>query len=294
MIKNLYQKTKTSASKRPLLSLEVFPPKQDTDISVIYNTLDKMKVLQPDFISVTYGANGSTRHRTVEIASYIQNSCHIEALSHLTCAALDESVLLDYLNQLKQANVKNVLALRGDLPNDMTKEEFDARYFQHAKDLIHAIPKHPGGSVGAACYPEIHPESKNRESDIAFLKEKVDAGADFLITQLFFDNYIFYDFMEHIQKAGINVPVSAGIMPITSISQIQRIVSLSGSQVPSSLSHILAKYQDSPEDVKKAGLEYAAIQIDGLVQNNVDGIHLYTMNKFETAKTIFEADFESY
>lgn len=282
MIKNLYKK------KKPVISLEVFPPKEDTDISVIYNTLDKMKELDPDFISVTYGANGSTRHRTVEIASYIQNTLGCEALAHLTCATLDEAVLLDYLNQLKEANVKNVLALRGDMPKDMTREKFEGRHFQYAKNLIDTIPKHPLGSIGAACYPEIHPESLNQADDIAHLREKVDAGADFLITQLFFDNFIFYDFMEQVEGAGIKVPVSAGIMPITSISQIQRIVKLSGSQVPSSLAHILAKYQDNPEDVKKAGLEFASIQIDGLIQNGAAGIHLYTMNKFETADVIFK------
>lgn len=281
MIKNLYKK------KKPIISLEVFPPKEDTDISVIYNTLDKMKELRPDFISVTYGANGSSRHRTVEIASYIQNTLGCEALAHLTCAALDEAVLLDYLSQLKEANVKNVLALRGDMPKDMTRAEFESRHFRYAKNLINAIPKHPLGSIGAACYPEIHPESLNQADNIAHLKEKVDAGADFLITQLFFDNFIFYDFMEQLERAGIKTPVSAGIMPITSISQIQRIVRLSGSQVPSSLAHILAKYQDNPEDVKKAGLEFASIQIDGLIQNGTAGIHLYTMNKFETADIIF-------
>lgn len=281
MIKNLYQR------KRPVLSLEVFPPKPDIDISVIFRTLDQMKTLRPDFISVTYGASGSNRDRTVEIASYIQNTCGIEALAHLTCAALDEAVLLDYLNQLKEHNVKNVLALRGDLPRDMTPEDFESRFFRYAKNLIEAIPKHPSGSVGAACYPEVHPESPNAEADIAFLKEKVDAGADFLITQMFFDNNIFYDFMELAQKAGIHAPISAGIMPITSISQIQRIVRLSGSQVPTALSHAMAKYQDSPEDVKKAGLEFAAIQVDDLLQNDVDGVHLYTMNKMETAEYIF-------
>lgn len=282
MIKTLF------TQKKPVFSLEVFPPKEDTDISVIYKALDKMKEFHPDFISVTYGAGGSTRSRTVEIASYIQNTCHIEAVAHLTCAALNEEILQDYLNQLKAANVKNVLALRGDLPKDMTKEAFDNRTFRYAKNLIEAIHKHPLGSVGAACYPEVHPESANQEADIAFLKEKADAGTDFLITQLFFDNYLFYDFAERARKAGIHIPISAGIMPITSIAQIQRIVKLSGSQVPSSLSHILAKYQDNPEDMKKAGIEFAAIQIDGLIRNGVDGIHLYTMNKPEIAGAILE------
>lgn len=289
MIKNIYKEKNLGAPRKPVFSLEVFPPKENTDISVIYNTLDKMKELHPDFISVTYGANGSTSKRTVEIASYIQNNCGVEALAHLTCAALDEPTLLNYLDRLKTANVKNVLALRGDKPQDMTQEEFDRRTFRYAKNLIEAFPKHPQGSIGAACYPEVHQEALSADADIAFLKEKVDAGADFLITQLFFDNYIFYDFMEKIEKAGIHIPVSAGIMPITSISQIQRIMQISGSKVPDSLTHILKKYQDNPEDMKKAGLEFAAIQIDGLIKNNVHGIHLYTMNKFETAEGIKKA-----
>ena len=282
MIKSLYQQKKT------VFSLEVFPPKENTDITTIYHTLDSMKKLKPDFISVTYGANGSTRHRTVDIASYIQNTCKVEAVAHLTCVALDDTTLASYLEQLKNANVKNVLALRGDMPKDMTREAFDNRHFKYAKNLIQAIPKHPKGSVAAACYPEVHPESPNKDMDISFLKEKVDAGADFLITQLFFDNNIFYDFMERVHKVGISAPVSAGIMPITSISQIQRIVTLSGSQVPTTLARMLAKYQNNPEDVKKAGLEFASTQINDLIQNKVDGIHLYTMNKLETADTILK------
>lgn len=281
MIKNFYRE------KKPVFSLEVFPPKEAADISVTYNALDEMKKLQPDFISVTYGAGGGTRKRTVEIASYIQNTCQIEALAHLTCAALDEAALAAYLEELQKANVKNVLALRGDMPKDMTKEAFDNRCFLHAKHLIEAIPKHAGSSIGAACYPEVHPEASSKEADISFLKEKEEAGADFFISQLFFDNYIFYDFMERVQKAGIRLPISAGIMPITSLSQFQRITRFSSSGVPDSLSRILTKYQDSPEDIKKAGLEFSAIQIDGLVQNGVDGIHLYTMNKPDVAASIY-------
>lgn len=169
----------------------------------------------------------------------------------------------------------------------MTKEAFDNRCFLHAKHLIEAIPKHAGSSIGAACYPEVHPEASSKEADISFLKEKEEAGADFFISQLFFDNYIFYDFMERVQKAGIRLPISAGIMPITSLSQFQRITRFSSSGVPDSLSRILTKYQDSPEDIKKAGLEFSAIQIDGLVQNGVDGIHLYTMNKPDVAASIY-------
>ncbi|MEG1742192.1 MAG: methylenetetrahydrofolate reductase [NAD(P)H] [Acetivibrio sp.] len=282
MIKNLYQNKKT------VFSLEVFPPKKDSDISSIYKALDALKELGPDFISVTYGAGGSTSKKTLDIASYIQNQCAIEAVAHLTCAELDPSSLQTFLDQLRDHKVKNVLALRGDVPKEMSEKDFNQRVFTYAADLVRCIRKNPFGSIGGACYPETHPQALSSEADIHYLKEKVDTGIDFLVTQLFFDNTVFYNFMEQIRKIGVTVPVSAGIMPITSASQIRRIVELSGSQVPASLSHLVAKYADSAEDMKKAGLEFATAQIEDLLQNNVDGIHLYTMNKVDVSQTIYQ------
>jgi len=282
MIKQLYQK------QEPVFSLEVFPPKKDSDIDLIYTALDSLKELNPDFISVTYGAGGSTSKKTIEIASYIQNTLNIEAVAHLTCAELDESSLQIFLDELKARKVKNILALRGDIPSGMSKEEFNQRVFTHACDLISHINKNPFGSIGAACYPETHPQALSSDADIINLRNKVDTGVDFLITQLFFDNGMFYNFLEKARKAGITTPISAGIMPITSASQIQRIVELSGSAVPTKLSHLVSKYADRPEDMKKAGLEFATMQIEDLLTHQVNGIHLYTMNKVDVSQTIFK------
>lgn len=282
MIKKLYQQNK------PVFSLEVFPPKKDSDIQTIYDALDEMKPLNPSFISVTYGAGGGTSKKTLDIASYIQNSLDIEAVAHLTCVALNEESLQAYLDELKEKKVKNVLALRGDVPKDMSPEAFANRTFMHASDLVSHIRKNPIGSIGGACYPETHPDALSPQDDINCLKKKVDAGVDFLITQLFFDNDIFYRFMENVRAAGIEAPVSAGIMPITTASQIRRIVELSGSEVPSLLAHMVAKYADRPEDMKKAGLEFATMQIEDLLSHQVDGIHLYTMNKPDVSRTIYK------
>lgn len=282
MIKNLYKNKKT------IFSLEVFPPKTTDSLEKLYDCLDSFQTLKPDFISVTYGAGGSTSRKTIDIASYIQNTCRIEALAHLTCAALNETTLQEFLDTLKEHQVKNVLALRGDMPKDMTQEEFDRRAFLHASDLIAAILKNPFGSIGGACYPETHPEAASSAEDIAHLKLKAAAGADFFITQLFFDNNVFLSFMESLSKAGIDIPVSAGIMPITKTTQIKRIVELSGARLPTEMSHILSKYRDNPQDLKKAGLDYATRQIMDLLRRGVDGIHLYSMNQPDIAAAIYQ------
>ena len=282
MIKNLYK-------EKMVCSMEVFPPKKDSDIQTIFTALDAMKELHPDYISVTYGAGGSNSRKALDIADYIQNTCHIEAVAHLTCAALTPEKLEEFLEELKKKKVKNVLALRGDKPLDMTTEEFEGRYFTYASDLVKAIQKHPMGSIAGACYPEIHPESENRAEDIAHLKEKVEAGVDFLVTQMFFDNAVFYEFLEEAGKGGIHVPVSAGIMPITKANQIRNMVELSGSRIPADMSHMVAKYKDNPEDLKKAGIDYAIRQIEDLKKHGADGIHLYSMNRPEVAAAIFRA-----
>lgn len=282
MIKHLYEKQK------PVFSLEVFPPKKDSDIALIYQALDSLKELNPDFISVTYGAGGSTSKKTIEIASYIQNKCNIESVAHLTCAELNETSLQTFLDELRTHKVKNILALRGDIPKGMLIEEFNQRIFTHASDLVSHIRKNPFGSIGGACYPEVHPEATSLETDIINLKKKVVTGVDFLISQLFFDNDIFYRFLEKTKNAGITIPISAGIMPITSASQIRRIVELSGSEVPTKLSHLVSRYADNPEDMKKAGLEFATKQIEDLLSHQVSGIHLYTMNKVDVSQTIFK------
>lgn len=282
MIKNIYRQGKT------IFSFEVFPPKKEEEFNDIYNTLNKLKTLNPDFISVTYGAGGSNSKKTAAIASYIKNSCNIEPIAHLTAVAMDEAFLTDFINELKEKGVCNVLALRGDRPRDMSDEAYANRRFLHAEDIIRIIRRESDICIAGACYPEIHPESESRESDLYYLKQKVDTGVDFLITQMFFNNHKFYKFRELAEKKGIHVPISAGIMPITSAKQLGTSVTLSGTSVPGELSSLVAKYADAPEDLRKAGIEYAVKQIEDLIANNVNGIHIYTMNKADTAKEIME------
>lgn len=282
MIKNIYRQGRT------IFSFEVFPPKKEEEFNDIYNTLNKLKTLNPDFISVTYGAGGSNSKKTAAIASYIKNSCDIEPIAHLTAVAMDEAFLTDFINELKEKGVSNVLALRGDRPRDMSDEAYANRRFLHAEDIIRIIRLESDICIAGACYPEIHPESESRESDLYYLKQKVDTGVDFLITQMFFNNHKFYKFRELAEKKGIHVPISAGIMPITSAKQLGTSVTLSGTSVPGELSSLVAKYADTPEDLHKAGIEYAVKQIEDLIANNVDGIHIYTMNKADTAKEIME------
>ena len=283
MIKDLFHKN------RPTYSLEVFPPKKDADVSVIYDALDEFKALHPSFISVTYGAGGNTAENTFAIASYIQNQCGIEALTHLTCAAIpDELFLKNFLTNLYRNGIHNLLALRGDKPQWMSEEQFSQRYYEHASDLTRDVKKAYDFSVAGACYPEIHPEAADLQEDIAHLKEKVEQGVDFLITQLFYDNDVFYRFLEEVRKAGIDVPVLPGLMPITSIKQVKNIVQMSGTKLTADLTEAIQKYKDSPADFKNAGLEYSKRQMQGLLAHGVDGIHLYSMNKVEIAKAIYE------
>lgn len=285
MIKDNYNKKKT------VFSCEVFPPKRNDDIYDIFKTLDEIKLLNPDFISVTYGAGGSNSKKTATIAAYIQNICEVDALAHMTAVGLDDNSLMELLEELNRKQVQNVLALRGDKPRTMTDEEFDARYYKHASDLIKVIKDKSDMFIAAACYPESHPESKSKEEDISYLKLKADLGVDSFITQMFFDNDILYRFMDDIRKAGISVPVHAGIMPITKVNQLGTSVSLSGSSVPKKLSNLIAKYAEDPEGMKKAGTEYAIEQVTDLIKHGVDGIHIYSMNKSDVTTEIYKAAF---
>lgn len=276
------------SQKQPTLSFEVFPPKKDGEFETAYAVLNALSTLHPDFISVTYGAGGSKSKKTIEIASYIQNTLKLPALAHLTCVGSLKSDILQICSQLKEAGIFNVLALRGDRPKDMSDEQFENREFGHASDLMHFLHTETTMHFAGACYPEKHYESFSLESDLNHLKEKQDAGAEFLITQLFFDNDYFYNFREKAAKKGITIPVCAGIMPITTAKQLGTTVSLSGSSVPKALADLIAKYGESPEDMRKAGIDYAIRQIRDLKENAVDGIHIYTMNKPETASAIVE------
>lgn len=283
MIKDIFQTGKT------VLSCEVFPPKRNDDIYGIFRTLDEIQPYHPDFISVTYGAGGGTSKKTATIAAYIQNICEIEALAHLTSVAMDEDFLRQMVHELNKKGVHNVLALRGDQPKDMSDEVFQNRCFQHASDIIPIIRDASQGDIciAAACYPEKHPESASVEEDLLHLRQKADTGVNFFITQMFFDNSKFLKFRDAARTHGIQTPISAGIMPITSAKQIGTSVQLSGSSIPTELSNLFAKYGDNPEDMRKAGIEYAIRQIHELIQEKADGIHIYTMNKSDVTREIF-------
>ena len=277
MIKDIYSKGKT------VFSFEVFPPKKNEEIYDLYKTLDTLTTLHPDFISVTYGAGGSNSKKTAAIAAYIKNICEIEPIAHMTAVAMDEAFLKQLLNELQEKGIHNVLALRGDRPRDMSDEDYENRHFRYAEDIIKIIKQQSDICVAAACYPEMHPESLSRETDLQYLKQKIDCGVNFLITQMFFDNEQFYRFREEAHKQGICIPISAGIMPVTSARQLGTSVSLSGTSVPQALSNLVAKYADNPADLRKAGIDYAINQINDLIDNDIDGIHIYTMNKAATA-----------
>ena len=272
-------------SKKVTLSFEVFPPKKKENLESIKQTACDLTKLNPDFISVTFGAGGSTQGYTEEIAEAIQNA-GTTALAHLTCVRSTKDALDYTINTLKEKGISNVLALRGDLPKDaVTGENVFPSGCSHASDLV-SILKEQGMCVGGACYPEGHPESKSRDADIEILKYKVDAGVDFLTTQMFFDNDMLYSFLYRLQSAGIHVPVLAGIMPITNANQVSRMIDLSNAYIPRKLLAICDRFKDSPEAMMQAGIAYATDQIIDLISNGVRGIHIYTMNKAEIASAI--------
>lgn len=276
-------------TNRPVYSLEVFPPKKDADVTVIYDALDQFKMLHPDFISVTYGAGGNTVENSFAIASYIQNQCGVEALTHLTCAAIQDKLsLTNFLTNLYRNGIRNLLPLRGDKPQWMSDEQFASRYYNHASDMIADVKETYEFGIAGACYPEVHQEAANLKEDIKNLKIKVDTGVDFLITQLFYDNETFYHFLDEVRKAGIEVPVLPGLMPITSAGQVKNIVGMSGTKIPEEFLKQIDRYKDNREDLKKAGIEYTRKQMEDLLKHGANGIHLYSMNKVEIAKAIYE------
>lgn len=278
-IKDLY------GQKKPVISFEVFPPKKDTDIASIYMALGKIAGLEPDFVSVTYGAGGAGDvNRTCEIASAIKKGCEVEALAHLTCVRADKARIRELLDELAAKGIQNVLAMRGDFPADGTAAlSSDYRY---ASDLIREVKDRGDFCIGAACYPEGHIDCGSFDEDITHLKEKQDAGADFLITQLFFDNNLFWRFLENARAAGVMLPVSAGVMPILSRSQIERMIFMCGASLPSAIIRLLHKYENDPADLRKAGIEHAARQMEDLVAGGADGVHAYTMNHPDIAATV--------
>lgn len=272
-------------AKKTVFSFEVFPPKRDIPVETVYPTLDELSQLHPDFISVTCGAGGTGGNRTVEVATYIkQLGC--ETAAHMPCIYLTEEAALQNLKELKEAGIETILALRGDEVPGRER----AHVFEHASDLVAFIKeKEPDFNVIGACYPEGHTEAKTLAADVRNLKTKVDAGVNELISQLFFDNTMFYRFLERCEIAGINVPIEAGIMPVTNKAQIERMVSMCGATLPVKFQRAIAKYGDKPEAMRDIGIAYAIDQIADLLANGVDGIHVYTMNNPYIAKKIAEA-----
>ncbi|MBP3420724.1 MAG: methylenetetrahydrofolate reductase [NAD(P)H] [Lachnospiraceae bacterium] len=283
MIKNLFE------TKKPTISFEVFPPKKDDEFEGVYATLDKLSELHPDFISVTYGAGGSRSKKTVEIASYIKNTLGIEALAHMTCVGNKKEDIDKVCEELVAANIDHVLALRGDRPAYMTDEQYESRDFAYANELITYMKSKTDLHIAGACYPEKHFEAMSKRADIANLKNKVATGCDFLITQLFMNNDVFYDFQEKCLANGITIPICAGIMPITSAKQVATTISLSGTSIPKAFSDLVARYGDNPEDMRKAGIDYAIRQILDLKEYGADGIHIYSMNKPKMTAEIMNA-----
>lgn len=269
-----------------VLSFEVFPPKPNADEAVIYEALDRLSVLRPDFISVTYGAGGGKNgEKTVQIAADLKNKYGIESAAHLPCTGINEEEAVKILDEFKEKGIENILALRGDISSDTVIKG----RFSHANELIEFIKERYDFNVIAACYPEGHSESKSIAEDIHNLKRKTDSGASHLITQLFLDNRYFYEFRERAAIAGINVPISAGIMPVTNKAQIERMVELCGISLPKKFMKIIERYENDPVALRDAGIAYAVDQIVDLISCDTDGIHIYTMNNYQTARRIYEA-----
>lgn len=272
------------AKKEPTLSFEVFPPKTSDVYESVEKATNEIAALHPDFMSVTYGAGGGTSQYTTEIAANVSNKHGVTSLAHLTCVNATKEKLDTQLENLKAAGIENILALRGDLPPGVT--DTTDWVYKHASELVPIIKEHGDFCIGGACYPEKHPESANIAEDIENLKKKVDAGCEFLTTQMFFDNNIFYNYLYKIREAGIKVPIVAGIMPVTNAKQMARIIKLSQAFIPRRFVSILDKYENNPAAMRQAGIAYATDQIIDLLANGINAIHIYTMNKPQTAAKI--------
>jgi methylenetetrahydrofolate reductase (NADPH) len=264
------------------MSFEVFPPKKEADVPGLRDVLRQLAGLKPDFISVTHGAGGTgATGKTADAASFIQNECGITALAHLTCAGSSKASIMEALEHLKSIGMRNILALRGDAFGS-------APDYTYASQLIEDIKGFGGFCIGAACYPEGHVDCESLDGDICNLRLKQEAGADFLITQLFFDNAVFFAFLEKIRAAGVTLPVSAGVMPILSRAQVEKMIYMCGASLPSVIVKLLGKYADDPESLRAAGIERAAEQVLDLIRGGAEGVHIYTMNKPEIAKRASE------
>lgn len=269
------------------LSFEVFPPKNETSFESVREATEEIARLRPAFMSVTYGAGGGTSQYTLSIAKNIKERYGVPTLEHLTCVSSTRQTVRQKIQEIRAAGIENVMALRGDIPKEREGEDRSAWDYRYAIDLVQELKcDNPDFCIGGACYPEIHPESENQKEDIRYLKEKVDAGCDFLTTQMFFDNNLLYNFLYKIREAGICVPVIPGIMPITNANQVARAIQLSGSFMPQRFKSLVDKFGSDPAAMKQAGIAYATDQIIDLYANGITNVHVYSMNKPDVAEKI--------
>lgn len=275
---------------KPSFSFEFFPPKTDAGVASLLRTVEELAPLEPGFVSVTYGAGGSTRDRTVDLVTHIKQQTGIEAMAHLTCVGHTRDELRDVLRRLDAAGIENVLLLRGDPPQGQTTFEPVPGGFRYAEELVRFVREEDFNfCLGGACYPEGHVETASREDDLKHLKAKVDAGMDFVVTQLFFDNAFYFDFVERARRAGINVPIVPGIMPITNYEQVQRFTRMCGATVPMRLALQMERVKDQPDAVVQLGVAHATVQCMELLSRGVPGIHFYTLNKSPATRMIVGA-----
>ena len=269
------------------LSFEVFPPKTESSFESVKTATEEIAKLKPSFMSVTYGAGGGTSKYTLDIAKNIKELYGVPTLAHLTCVSSTKETVQQKIKEIKEAGIENVMALRGDIPQELEGVDRSGWDYQYAADLISELKDaNTDFCIGCACYPEIHPESANQKEDIKHLKEKVDAGCDFITTQMFFDNNLLYNFLYKIREAGITVPVIPGIMPITNANQVERAIKLSGSFMPQRFKSLVDKFGSNPAAMKQAGIAYATDQIIDLYANNITNVHVYSMNKPDVAAKI--------
>ncbi len=271
------------------VSFEVFPPKTESNFDSVKHATEEIAKLRPAFMSVTYGAGGGTSKYTLDIAKNIKEQYGVPMLAHLTCVSSNRKTVQERICDIKNAGIENVMALRGDIPQELINEDRSKWDYHHAIELVRELKESNSEfCIGGACYPEIHPESSNQKEDIKYLKEKVDAGCDFLTTQMFFDNNLLYNFLYKIREAGITVPVMPGIMPITNANQVDRAIKLSGSFMPQRFKSLVDKFGYNPEAMKQAGIAYATDQIIDLFANGIKNVHVYSMNKPDVAQKILE------
>ncbi len=280
--------TEIFARKKYSLSFEVFPPKTSDLYDGVKAATEEIAKLSPAFMSVTYGAGGGTSRYTLDVAKNLKRNLGVESLAHLTCVSSTRETVASRIADFKAAGIENIMALRGDIPAGQENADRSAWAYRHAAQLVREIKAAGDFCVGGACYPEVHPESANQREDIRFLKEKVEAGCDFLTTQMFFDNALMYNFLYKIREAGITVPIVAGIMPITSAKQVERAIKLSGSFMPQRFKALVDKFGSDPKAMEQAGIAYATDQIIDLLANGVTNVHVYSMNKPAVAFKIRE------